>query len=115
MQRGEAPFASGQIPNPKSQEGAGTRPCRGFGGVPQISFFFPQEWGTKGVDDKSRGSRATAMTGLAIGGFCYTYIWIPASAGMTGRAACFALLYPARNGYEARQVRMGTNSWEGGV
>ena len=37
-------------PNPKPQEGAGILPCRGFGGVPQFSFFFPQEWGNKGVD-----------------------------------------------------------------
>jgi hypothetical protein len=28
-----------------SEEGEGTRPCRGFGGVPQLPSVYPQEWG----------------------------------------------------------------------
>jgi hypothetical protein len=46
----------------KYEEGAAER-CRGFG-VPRFSFFFPQEWGTKGADTATMergppGERAT--------------------------------------------------------
>ncbi len=46
------PTSKLQIPISKSEEGAGTRPCRESEGVPRSScFLFPQEWGTKGVDE----------------------------------------------------------------
>jgi len=49
VQRGEVSSASSQSRDPRLQEGAGTRPCRGFGGVPQISFSLPQDWGPRGL------------------------------------------------------------------
>jgi hypothetical protein len=48
VQRGGAPRMCAQVPSPKSQEGAGTRPCRGFGGVPQ-SPSLPPRMGARGL------------------------------------------------------------------
>ena len=100
VQRGYASRQCPQTPNPKCQEGAGTHPCQGFGGVtgacnaplqayavtvqqnaarvrgvPEILLSVPPRLGARGVDSETVPAGFDSL--------CQSYAWIPASAGMT--------------------------------